>query len=172
MGRPDRDLEETRAKMVPFLPPHDATTYFFLIFDRATGEFVGDGGIVSKSSHWFGWPEIGYSLKKEAWGRGYATEFMTAFLESWWKLPRRDMEVEVDVKSLGSVEARDAGGSSVAAEQLTAMVEAGNGPSRRIMEKLNFRPFNEWKEADSREGYEGQEAKLIGYTVSRPTGES
>jgi RimJ/RimL family protein N-acetyltransferase len=50
----------------------------FIVRDRATGEFVGRVG------PWYpeGWPdfEIGWTLRSESWGRGYATEAAQACL--------------------------------------------------------------------------------------------
>jgi len=165
-GRVDRNLEETGSKLETFLPPNDRSTYNFLAFNKGTGDFIGTGGI-RQTSYWFGWPEVGFSIKREAWGQGYATEFMTALVESWWKLPRRDADVEVDAESV-HLAGRGAG-DSVVVEQLSAMVEEKNLPSRRVLEKCGFRPFKEWKEVDNREGFNDREVLLIGYAHSPHT---
>ena len=52
------------------------------------GALIGTGGCHSRGGGMLGWPEIGYMLRREAWGMGYGTEFLAGFLEAWWALPR------------------------------------------------------------------------------------
>ena len=47
------------------------------IEERASGEFVGFGGLRSL----FGTPEVVYYVKKDRWGKGYATELAVAALD-------------------------------------------------------------------------------------------
>ncbi|KAG7293309.1 hypothetical protein NEMBOFW57_003355 [Staphylotrichum longicolle] len=79
LGKPDKDLAETQAKLDPFLPPRDEATFNFAICDRATGQMIGIGGCHLWRSA-FGWPEVGYMLRKEFWGKGLGTEFLRGFL--------------------------------------------------------------------------------------------
>ena len=58
----------------------------FVIFELATGEFVGRGGF----GPFDGEVEVGYLLHKKYWGKGYATEALTALL-AWAK---QHIEVE------------------------------------------------------------------------------
>ena len=167
-GRIDRNLEETRKNLETSLPPNDSSTYDFLLFNKETGDLIGTGG-VHRLSHWFGWPEVGYCLKHEAWGQGYATEFLTAFLENWWSLPRTEAELEVNAKSIG--ETTQASSNNVVNECLTAMVEKDHVPSRRVLEKSGFRLFDEWNELDDREGFDSREIGLTGYGISSPSPE-
>mgnify|MGYP001658264911 CR=1 FL=1 len=37
-------------------------------------------------------PSIGYTLHPNFWGNGYATEAVTAIVDQWCKLPRRNPE--------------------------------------------------------------------------------
>ncbi|RYP69818.1 hypothetical protein DL769_005170 [Monosporascus sp. CRB-8-3] len=164
-GRVDRDEAETESRLKGELPPNDAANYHFVICLASTGEFLGTGGVhLGGSKNFFGWPELGYMLKREHWGRGYATEFVRAFLAAWWALPRSAVEVEVDARSLDA-------GAPVAAgvpEQLSALVEASNLGSKGVLGKLGFRQFAEWTQEDDRGGYAGREAHLFGFSVSKP----
>lgn len=35
-----------------------------------------------------GWPEVEILIKPGFWRQGYGTELLTAFMQSWWDLPR------------------------------------------------------------------------------------
>ena len=60
VGRPDRDLEESRAKIVNFVGPVDTNGAFnFAICERETGEMIGIGGCHLVRGN-YGWPEVGY----------------------------------------------------------------------------------------------------------------
>ncbi|RYP54771.1 hypothetical protein DL768_000499 [Monosporascus sp. mg162] len=166
-GRVDRDEAETKSRLEAELPPNDATNYDFVICLASTGEFLGTGGVhLGSGKGFFGWPELGYMLKREHWGRGYATEFVRAFLAAWWALPRCRAEVAVDARSLDAG-APMAPGAEVP-EQLSALVEASNLGSKRVLGKLGFRQFAEWTQEDDREGYDGVESHLCGFSVSKP----
>lgn len=164
VGRVDRDLDETQTKMDMYLPPNDAHSFNFVICLSDTDELIGIGGM-HKTSLRLGWPEIGYMFKHEHWGKGYATEFMSGFLEAWWKLEREDVEVNVDALSVNVKEG--SGVPPTVPEYLVAMVESNNGGSLRIMEKTGFRMFKSWSEPDSRAGFEGQDVTLIGFYLGK-----
>jgi RimJ/RimL family protein N-acetyltransferase len=163
VGRIDRDMDESQTKLNTYLPPNDIKTYNKGIFLSSTGEFLGTGGCHKSTGSAAGWPEVGYMLKKEYWGKGYATEFLRGFVDAWWILPRTETELEVDPLTVVGSE-----GEGQAAEQLYACIDAANIGSLRVMEKLGFRKFKEWKEPDSRVGYEGQDVLLFGYVLQRP----
>ncbi|KAI2605541.1 acyl-CoA N-acyltransferase [Hypoxylon sp. NC1633] len=155
VGRGDADRDESRAYMARYLPPNDVATYNTIICLASTGEVIGTGGLTKNNT--FGWPEVGYMLKKEYWGKGFATEFLRGFLSHWWSLPRSELELEVDAQSVD--------GTGEAPEIVTAVIDADNLASRRVLEKLGFREIKRWSEADSREGYPG-DVSLIGFSLS------
>lgn len=77
------------------------------IFERATGDFVGRGGL-----HY--WPqfdevEVGWVLRREAWGCGYATEAGRAWVE--WGLEHLEVDyitanIDPDNTASGAVAGR------------------------------------------------------------------
>ncbi|KAI0863444.1 acyl-CoA N-acyltransferase [Xylaria cubensis] len=164
-GTIDSDLAMTQDKLSPFLPPRDVDTYNPAICLASTGEFIGLGGVYATTSE-LGWPEVGYMLKKEHWGRGYGTEFMKAFVDAWWSLPRYETETAVDALSV--VDARREEGDTEVPEMLCAIVEATNSGSLRIMEKAGFRQFKTWQQECRRPGAEGTEVTLIGFVNRGP----
>ncbi|KAJ6079674.1 hypothetical protein N7467_009427 [Penicillium canescens] len=135
----DQNIEQSKAKLDPFLPPNDAITANCAICLKDTGEFIGIGGChLYPGDH--GWPEVGYMLRTEAWGQGIATEFLSAWLKFWAGLPRTEREIEVQkdmVDSEGAVE-----------EQLIAITEKSNAPSQKVLIKAGFQRFRDFTEVD------------------------
>ncbi|KAI0203275.1 acyl-CoA N-acyltransferase [Astrocystis sublimbata] len=164
-GTIDASLAVTQGRLDPFLPPGDGETYNPAICLAATGELIGLGGVFNLAKCEFGWPEVGYMLRKEHWGKGYATEFITAFLEAWWGLEREVVQIRVDSSSVRGGEVKD--GDTVP-EMLGAIVEAGNRGSLRIMEKGGFTRFKSWTEASQHKGEEGSEVTLVGFVNTGP----
>lgn len=150
-------------KLNQFLPPNDTKTFNCAICLRETGEFVGIGGVhqfsqvVEEGSlhsepnpqHGYGWPELGYLIRQEYWGKGLATEFVRAFLGMWEQLHRASVEVEVNTKSLvnGCSECGN-GVSAPAKEALIAIVDRTNVASQRILQKCGFKRFDDFTEKD------------------------
>ncbi|KAI0487533.1 acyl-CoA N-acyltransferase [Xylaria cf. heliscus] len=161
-GTVDGDVAETQARLDPFLSPREVDTYNPAICLAATGELIGLGGVFATQSE-LGWPEVGYMLTKEHWGRGYGTEFLRAFVRAWWSLPRSSTETLVDPLSVDNAAAGD-----TVPEMLCAMVEETNTGSLRVMEKAGFKRFKTWKEVSRRPGSEGQEVTLIGFVNLGP----
>jgi RimJ/RimL family protein N-acetyltransferase len=85
------------------------------MLDRQTGTFLGRCGL----KYWpqFDETEVGWVLRREAWGRGYATEAGRACVK--W------------------------GFSTFAVPYLTAMISSGNARSIRVAERLGFQPLRE-----------------------------
>lgn len=82
----------------------------FAVLDRAGGDFLGRCGL--KFWPQFDETELGWALRRDAWGHGYATEAGRACVE--WGF------AELDVP------------------YLTAMIAAGNLRSIRVAERLGF----------------------------------
>lgn len=79
---------------------------------RASGEFIGRSGL----QYWqqFDEVELGWTLRTEHWGRGYATEAARACL--------------------------DRGFATLEADYFTALIRPGNTPSVKVAERLGFSP--------------------------------
>lgn len=82
---------------------------------KSSGEFIGRCGL----NFWevFEEVELGWTLKAEAWGRGYATEAARACTE--W------------------------GFAALDSDYFTAMIRPGNTASVRVAERLGFTPLRE-----------------------------
>jgi RimJ/RimL family protein N-acetyltransferase len=80
------------------------------VHERATGRFVGRGGL----QYWeqFGEVEVGWVLRTDAWGRGYATESARGWLD--WGLAHLDLPY------------------------LTAYIAPDNAASRSVAERLGM----------------------------------
>ncbi|KAI1459764.1 acyl-CoA N-acyltransferase [Annulohypoxylon moriforme] len=162
-GRPDRNIDESRSAIVDFLSPRDNTMFLFGAFLASTGELIGEGGVHNLESSSCGWPEIGYKFRKEFWGQGYATEFLSAFLQAWWSLPRSHIKRRVCSSSIFRIKDSEL----EAIEQVYANADVNNIGSRRVLEKLSFIQFSEWTEPDTAEHRIGQPLTLVGYCLSR-----
>ncbi|QKW04959.1 GNAT family N-acetyltransferase [Streptomyces sp. NA04227] len=79
---------------------------------RSTGEFVGRSGL----QYWeqFDEVELGWTLRAEHWGHGYATEAARACLD--W------------------------GFATLQEDYFTALIRPGNEPSVKVAERLGFSP--------------------------------
>ncbi|KAI2632489.1 GNAT domain-containing protein [Hypomontagnella submonticulosa] len=87
LTEPDKDLEETRKYYERTEKPRDVRLGIFLKgLEGHEGELIGEGGVVVIPDEW---PQPYYMFKKEHWGKGYATEFLKAFLTYWFGLPTR-----------------------------------------------------------------------------------
>ncbi|KAJ5748310.1 uncharacterized protein N7511_010006 [Penicillium nucicola] len=141
-GCVDQNIEQSKAKLDPFLAPNDATTANCAICLKETGEFIGIGGChLYPGDH--GWPEVGYMLRTETWGQGIATEFLSAWLQFWSALPRTEREIQVQkdmVDSEGAVE-----------EQLIAITATANTPSQKVLIKAGFQRFRQYTEVEDSE---------------------
>ncbi|KAI0873816.1 acetyltransferase domain-containing protein [Hypoxylon argillaceum] len=177
----DGDISESRTFVERFLPPKDTATYNFVAVylgddDKsgnadAKGVVIGVGGAHKTTPH-LGWPEVGYMFRKEYWNKGFATEFLRAFSKAWWALPRTDVEIEVPTASVegrgGDKTAENDGDVIEVQELLTAIIDANNIGSRRVLEKAGFKEYIQWKEPDSRAGFEGLDVTLASFLLTAP----
>lgn len=81
--------------------------------DRRTGDFLGWFGLDLRKDTDLACPELGYRLRREAWGRGLATEGARALIDRAF----RDLDVRA----------------------VLAQTMAVNAGSRRVMEKAGMR---------------------------------
>jgi RimJ/RimL family protein N-acetyltransferase len=85
------------------------------VLDRASGEFLGRTGL----KHWpqFDETELGWALRRDAWGRGLATEAARACLQ--WAF------------------------AVLPVPYVTAMIEPANARSVRVAERLDMTPLRD-----------------------------
>lgn len=155
-GRVDADREETASKLALFLPPNDTKTFNCAICLKDTGELIGQGGVHAfeqpaddaAAGPQLGWPEVGYMIREEHWGKGIATEFLAAFVDMWTGLPREGtVGRRVTASSVGG-----AGGAATAVdEQLVAVIDGTNGASQKILERCGFESFMSFRDVDIRD---------------------
>ena len=108
-----RSDEQTRAYLAKNLAHWDQHGYGLWIFrDRATGRFVGRGGLRHVTIEDTPEIEVAYALARAAWGHGFATEIATASLD-------------VGFRQLG-------------VKDIVAFTEPDNHASRHVMEKVGF----------------------------------
>lgn len=164
-GRVDLDRGETADKLALFLPPNDTKTFNCAICLKETGELIGQGGVHAfeqpaddaAAGPQLGWPEVGYMIRQEYWGKGIATEFLTAFLEMWSGLPREgQVERKVTASSAGATVP-----APVEEEQLVAVIDASNAASQKILERCGFESFLSFKDVDMRA--QGKMIDLVAY---------
>lgn len=164
-GKPDADREATRINLELQLPPHDTDRYNWAICLASTGEFLGIGGSLGALPE-LGWPILGYMLRKEAWGKGYATEFVKGFLDMWWALPREEVEIQADRSSVR-------GEGEVKEEFLSAITVEENGASNKVLGKCGFELAKAFREEDRHKSL-AQDGKitLYGWIVKKPSSEN
>ena len=78
-----KSLEETEKNLLKIL--NDYQIYglgLFAAFERSTGQFIGRCGLIPWMLDGVLTWEIGYSFRKSAWGKGYATE-ASSNLSKW-----------------------------------------------------------------------------------------
>ncbi|KAI1326988.1 acetyltransferase domain-containing protein [Xylariaceae sp. FL0255] len=183
-GLPDTSIEQSRTYLARWLSPNDTSTYYFTVVylgedgqlreEDKTAVIVGSCGAAPlNTGFWFGWPEIGYSIRKDYWGKGLATELMRGWLAAYWALPREVVEIEVHPDTMGSLSDNanngEGGGAVVnVPERVTGLVGAENPASIRVLGKVGFQVFKRWEEIDNRPGLEGRLTSVIGVMASKP----
>ena len=108
----DASLETTRRRIAMYMEHQTAHRFSkWIMFDRATGEPVGDAGLlVLKGS---GNIDLGFRLARRYWGQGLATQVASAWIRAAF----------VDFRL----------------NHLTAIAHPQNHASRRVLEKVGFR---------------------------------
>jgi RimJ/RimL family protein N-acetyltransferase len=157
--KPDPDMAWSSEKMKSRLSPDGDAKYEFMVCLADTGEMIGTAG-----SHMLvgelGWPVVGYMLRKEFWGKGYATELVHAFLKAWWALPRAVVDVKVEKSTV--VEEDD----GLARECIVAVTLDSNAASQRVLSKAKMELVKVWEEADEHD--KSLVETLYGFVVKRP----
>ncbi|KAJ3180690.1 hypothetical protein HDU87_001803 [Geranomyces variabilis] len=126
----------------------------------ATGErFVGNVGFYDMAK-----PAVGYMLRREEWGKGYATEALRGALNNYWRLPRHAVDSEDDWPELKRYQTIEQDGS--VREGVRAMIEVKNAGSKRVVGKCGFALVEgkEWVPAPDHRGPE----KLVWYYLEKP----
>ncbi|OAA79303.1 Acyl-CoA N-acyltransferase [Akanthomyces lecanii RCEF 1005] len=131
-GIPHADIEATKKFLEPMLQ-NVLERQDFVICLASTGQVIGTGGNHRRSGA-LGWPEVGYSLKKEFWGQGYGTEFLQGFLQWWWTLPRAELDLKVDKTTIADGQA-----DGLVPECMVAITIEANKASRGVMAKCGFK---------------------------------
>ena len=159
-GRVDRNIEETKPSLDRFLSSNDEKTFMFAICLKETGEMIGIGGCSGLVSV-FGWPGIAFMLRSEFWGQGLVTEFVHAFMETWWKLPRTDVHINVDPRSLSGSHS-----DAPVTEQMTGFALDEYVARKGVFKRSGFEEFISWKEPDLRNP--DVQVMLRGYRLFKP----
>lgn len=110
-----QSLEKSKAFMARAAEQDAKHGYFFQpVFEKASGRFVGDLGLakIEFDAPFAGGTEIGWMLKQQYWGQGYAVEMARALLEYAFR--------------------------TVALPEVVAFTVPTNLKSRRVMEKLGM----------------------------------
>lgn len=149
------------------------------------GKMIGLGGCHRLTSM-FGWPVIGYMIRREYWGLGLTTEFLTAWLGLWKGLERgRGVFTQVDARTVVLVSSSDKHGARetdserneisqddggtdrvpLVPEQIVTWAVSKNVGSWRVMEKAGFEHLLTWKEPDLRDPRVEVELKAYRYFV-------
>lgn len=160
-GRPDVDLEETTNCLTDRLPgsTKGESAYEFAICLAETGEMIGTGGSHMRVGE-LGWPVIGYMIRSEFWGKGFATELMTTFLKAYWALPREEVDVKVEKSTIVGSE------TDLQPEHITAITAPDNGASQHVLAKLGFKLARLFEEEDTHTP--GVMELLHGYAMQKP----
>jgi RimJ/RimL family protein N-acetyltransferase len=104
-----RTIEETVAALRVYGEVLERRGFSFLaVTERDGGALVGDAGLYPLGDD----VELGYTLARSAWGRGYATELGRALVAHAFEV--------------------------LGASRVVAQVEPGNAGSRRVLEKLGM----------------------------------
>ncbi|OBT78957.1 hypothetical protein VF21_02801 [Pseudogymnoascus sp. 05NY08] len=162
-GVPDINRTESQEILDKLMGVPGNDMYNFAICDGKTNVLIGTGGCHLPVGE-VGWPEIGYMFRKEAHGKGYATEFVNAFLKAYWLLPRVRTEVVVDAETVELSEEVTA-----AKECLGAITTADNKPSHSVLRKTGFERVKVFEVLGNHPQEEGDMITLWAWTVKWPS---
>lgn len=162
-GVVDADRAETQAWLEKKLAPQGNENFDFVIADAETDVLVGTGGCHLRAGK-VGWPELGYMLRKEAQGKGYATEFVNAFLKAYWALPRMQADVVVDVET---VDCHENTGGAGASECIAAITQARNKASHGVLRKTGWKLVKAFEEPDGFAENDGDMVTLYAWTLTK-----
>ena len=160
-GKPDSSLDETKAKLDPFttLEGNGKTFNYAICFKEDPSKLIGIGGCHNWSTG-LGWPELGYMFRKEAWGQGIATEFLKAWLPLWKALPRGEVGVKCEERTLRSADGVYENKEEVVEERLIALTTDENMKSQHILKKCGFEHFLSWKIKETKPSEDGGEEEV------------
>ncbi|KAI0384837.1 histidine phosphatase superfamily [Hypomontagnella monticulosa] len=130
----DKDVNETRSSFKDGLTKFLSFGIFLKNPDGSEGELIGEGGMGNYNIGT--WPAPYYVLKTEHFGKGYATEFLSAFVQYWFSLPRSQQVLYVPVFSI-DLKAR-ASGQRHMMEILLATTTRENIASQKVLMKIGF----------------------------------
>ncbi len=130
----DVDQTATQVWLDRFLPPNEGMTFHFAVEELAVpGKVIGSLGCYIAEP-----PEVGYMLRTETWGKGYATEAIQRWLQAYWALPRREVVLEAEGSDPENVD-----DVTVVREVLRADAESNNVASARILARCGFKVVSE-----------------------------
>lgn len=145
-GRIDENLEETRTWMQRFMPPNDLFTFNWCVWIRHEDhgwEHIGILGVHTLSPV----PYLGYMIRKEWWAKGVVGNATRSFIDAYWSLDRRIVEISLQeedndddagrVKSIEHAQGEQYTGA-LASEMLFAKTVVSNEASVRILASCGF----------------------------------
>ncbi|CEJ79859.1 hypothetical protein VHEMI00075 [[Torrubiella] hemipterigena] len=158
-GKPNESIDITKKELDKMMSSPESLA--FAICLKGTGEMVGIGGHHRRQGD-LGWPTLFYTLRSEAWGNGYATEFLKAFLDHWWTLPREEAEWPVDVSLIS-------GDGPIKDELVMAATVLLNTASQGVMRKSGMVLTKIWEEEDLHKPGTGELIQLLAFAQKKPT---
>jgi len=141
-GRPTPREEIESRELPAFLAYYERSDGygFWAAVEKATGEFIGWFHLRPPPDGVADEPELGYRLKRSAWGKGYATEGSRALIERAF--------------------------ADLGAQRVWAGTMVVNTASRRVMEKAGLRYVRTFH-ADWPEKIDGDEEGDVEYALTR-----
>ena len=140
-GAPTSREEMVQRVLPAMLPdPSEAGYGFWAVTEKQSGEFIGWFHLIPRAERDPGEPELGYRLRRHAWGKGYATEGSRALI--------------------------DLAFAQLGAREVVAETMAVHTASRRVMEKAGMRCVRTFH-ADWPVSIPGDELGDVEYAITR-----